>query len=207
MAHGKKEKFAQRVSQLRQAKGVSARDMSLSLGQSAGYINNIENGVNLPSMSMFFYICDYLGVTPEEFFAAELTDPGASADADRLPAAAQQSPAGAAGPAGPGNEITPSPPADREEDGVAFCRFPLSTPPAGDSVPGAPRTGRRPAGQGSHVPYMVYTNGSEGFFITGAGVAAATRVPLRTEWVKNTLPPTTEPSPMSVSPPRIDAPE
>ena len=70
-----KEEFARRVSQLRQAKGVSARDMSLSLGQSAGYINNIENGVNLPSMSMFFYICDYLGVTPEEFFAAELTDP------------------------------------------------------------------------------------------------------------------------------------
>ena len=57
-----KEEFARRVSQLRQAKGVSARDMSLSLGQSAGYINNIENGVNLPSMSMFFYICDYLGV-------------------------------------------------------------------------------------------------------------------------------------------------
>ena len=49
--------------------------MSLSLGQSAGYINNIENGVNLPSMSMFFYICEYLGVTPEEFFTAELADP------------------------------------------------------------------------------------------------------------------------------------
>ena len=46
-----------------------------SLGQSAGYINNIENGVNLPSMSTFFYICEYLGVTPEEFFAAELADP------------------------------------------------------------------------------------------------------------------------------------
>ena len=72
----------------------------------------------------------------------------------------------------------------------------------------APRAqGGALSGQGSHVPYMVYTNGSEGFFITGAGVAAATRVPLRTEWVKNTLPPTTEPSPMSVSPPRIDAPE
>ena len=69
------------------------------------------------------------------------------------------------------------------------------------------RRGGALSGQGSHVPYMVYTNGSEGFFITGAGVAAATRVPLRTEWVKNTLPPTTEPSPMSVSPPRIDAPE
>ena len=62
-----KEEFARRMSQLRQAKGVSARDMSLSLGQSAGYINNSENGVNLPSMAMFFYICDYLEVTPEEF--------------------------------------------------------------------------------------------------------------------------------------------
>ena len=40
-----KKQFARRMSQLRQAKGVSARDMSLSLGQSAGYINNIENGV------------------------------------------------------------------------------------------------------------------------------------------------------------------
>ena len=69
------------------------------------------------------------------------------------------------------------------------------------------RRPRRPARIRSILPYMVYTNGSEGFFITGAGVAAATRVPLRTEWVKNTLPPTTEPSPMSVSPPRIDAPE
>lgn len=55
--------------------------------------------------------------------------------------------------------------------------------------------------------YIVYTNGSPGFFSTGAGVAAATRVPLRTDRVKNTLPPTTEPSPMSVSPPRMDAPE
>ena len=70
-----KKQCARRMSQLRQAKGVSARDMSLSLGQSAGYINNIENGVNLPSMSTFFYICEYLGVTPEEFFTAELADP------------------------------------------------------------------------------------------------------------------------------------
>ena len=49
------EKFAERLSQLRLAKGVSARDMSLSIGQSAGYINNIENKNNLPSMSAFFY--------------------------------------------------------------------------------------------------------------------------------------------------------
>ena len=52
-----KNDFAKRLADLRTVKGVSARDMSLSLGQSAGYINNIENGVNLPSMAVFFYIC------------------------------------------------------------------------------------------------------------------------------------------------------
>ena len=60
--------FAERLAQLRTVKGVSARDMSLSIGQSAGYINNIENKNNLPSMAAFFYICEYLGITPQEFF-------------------------------------------------------------------------------------------------------------------------------------------
>ena len=62
------ENFKLRLSELRGKKGVSARDMSLSIGQNAGYINNIENGKALPSMSAFFYICDYLDVTPKEFF-------------------------------------------------------------------------------------------------------------------------------------------
>ena len=51
------KQFVQRLAELRIQKGVSARDMSLSIGQSAGYINNIENGKNLPSMMSFFYIC------------------------------------------------------------------------------------------------------------------------------------------------------
>ena len=63
-----KEAFTNRLVELRMQKGVSARDMSLSIGQSAGYINNIENSVNYPSMTQFFYICEYLGVTPKEFF-------------------------------------------------------------------------------------------------------------------------------------------
>ena len=62
------KQFIQRLAELRIQKGVSARDMSLSIGQSAGYINNIENGKNLPSMMSFFYICEYLGITPQEFF-------------------------------------------------------------------------------------------------------------------------------------------
>lgn len=70
-----KEQFIQRMTQLRLQKGVSARDMSLSIGQSAGYINNIENGVNLPSMTTFFYICDYLGITPRDFFDTQSPSP------------------------------------------------------------------------------------------------------------------------------------
>ena len=62
------EGFPKRLAQLRQEKGVSARDMSLSLGQSESYINKIENNYAMPSMQGFFYICEFLGVTPAEFF-------------------------------------------------------------------------------------------------------------------------------------------
>lgn len=69
------EQFIERLTTLRMQKGVSARDMSLSLGQSPGYINNIENGVNYPSMSVFFYICEYFGISPKEFFDTETQNP------------------------------------------------------------------------------------------------------------------------------------
>lgn len=63
--------ICERISELRYERGVSARDMSLSLGQSAGYINNIENKKTLPSLPMFLYICEYLNVSPVEFFSEE----------------------------------------------------------------------------------------------------------------------------------------
>lgn len=63
------EEYTQnRIAQLRMAKGTSARDMSLSLGQNGSYINQIENKRALPSLQGLFYICEYLGVTPQEFF-------------------------------------------------------------------------------------------------------------------------------------------
>lgn len=67
--------FPQRLSELRMQKGVSARDMSLSLGQSESYINKIENKRTLPSMNGFFYICEYLDITPQEFFNVESIAP------------------------------------------------------------------------------------------------------------------------------------
>ena len=57
-----------RIKQLRLQKEVSARDMSLSIGQNGTYINQIEIGRNLPSLQALFYICDYLKITPHQFF-------------------------------------------------------------------------------------------------------------------------------------------
>ena len=69
--------FAQRLASLREQKRVSAREMSLSIGQNASYINRIENKKAFPSMQGFFYICEFLGVTPGEFFSAENETPAA----------------------------------------------------------------------------------------------------------------------------------
>lgn len=69
------EWFAARLTQLRLQKGISARDMSLSLGQSESYINKIENKRTLPSLTVFFYICDYFGITPAEFFNQDAAAP------------------------------------------------------------------------------------------------------------------------------------
>lgn len=63
------EWFYNRLTELRTQKGVSARDMSLSLGQSESYINKIENRRTLPSFTGFIYICEYLGISPREFFS------------------------------------------------------------------------------------------------------------------------------------------
>ena len=68
--------FSLRLAQLREQKGVSARDMSLSMGQNPGYINNIESGKSMPSLAGVFYICDYLGITPSAFFDTYVAAPG-----------------------------------------------------------------------------------------------------------------------------------
>ena len=67
--------FAIRLARLREKKNVSARDMSLSIGQNPGYINNIETGKSKPSLDGIFFICEYLGVSPSEFFDMESSNP------------------------------------------------------------------------------------------------------------------------------------
>lgn len=67
--------FSLRIATLRTKKGVSARDMSLSMGQNPGYINNIESGKSMPSLTGIFYICDYLQITPSELFDLGVENP------------------------------------------------------------------------------------------------------------------------------------
>lgn len=67
--------FSLRLAQLRNRKGVSARDMSLSIGQNPGYINNIESGKAMPSMTNFFFICEYLNISPKDFFDFDCKNP------------------------------------------------------------------------------------------------------------------------------------
>ena len=64
-----------RISQLRIKKGVSEYRMSTDLGHSKSYIQSISSGKSLPSFSEFLYICEYLGVTPVEFFDTGIEDP------------------------------------------------------------------------------------------------------------------------------------
>lgn len=58
-----------RITQLRLQKGVSEYKMSYDLGHSRSYIYNISSGKSLPPWSEFFAICEYFGITPEQFFS------------------------------------------------------------------------------------------------------------------------------------------
>ena len=71
-----REDFAARLTGLRNARGVSAREMSLSIGQNPG-----------------FFICEYLKITPADFFdlgnaapseTAELTQAARGLSAEQL---------------------------------------------------------------------------------------------------------------------------
>lgn len=67
--------FAERLTALRLQKNISAREMSLALGQNESYINRIENGKTFPSMQVFFYICEFLEISPREFWDMENESP------------------------------------------------------------------------------------------------------------------------------------
>lgn len=64
-----------RITNLRIKKGVAEYQMSLDLGHSRNYIQNISSGKSKPSIEEFLYICEYLGVTPSDFFDEQTPEP------------------------------------------------------------------------------------------------------------------------------------
>ena len=70
-----------RIAQLRIKKGISEYQMSLDLGHSRGYIQNISSGKSLPSIEGLFDICDYFDLTPAQFFDSSESDPALVSEA------------------------------------------------------------------------------------------------------------------------------
>lgn len=64
-----------RITELRIKKGVSEYKMSLELGHSRSYMQSISSGRSLPSLLEFLYICEYLNVTPKDFFDQSIRNP------------------------------------------------------------------------------------------------------------------------------------
>ena len=64
-----------RITDLRIKKGVSEYQMSLDLGHSRSYIQNIASGRSKPSIDEFLYICEYLNITPRDFFDEGVAEP------------------------------------------------------------------------------------------------------------------------------------
>ena len=64
-----------RLATLRTKKKVSAREMSLAIGQNPNYVNHIETGNAAPSLLGLSYICEYLGITMGEFFDFDSANP------------------------------------------------------------------------------------------------------------------------------------
>ena len=69
------DKFVrERITALRMSKGVSEVELSLAVGMSKNYINNLVNHEGYPSLQTLLDICDYFGITPIEFFDEALED-------------------------------------------------------------------------------------------------------------------------------------
>lgn len=64
-----------RIIYFHNTKNISARALSLELGMSSEYINQVENGKISPSTDFLMSFCEYFGITMGEFFQEELKYP------------------------------------------------------------------------------------------------------------------------------------
>ena len=64
-----------RITELRIQKGVSEYKMSMDLGHNKSYIAHISAGRTMPSLPELLYICEYLEISPSDFFDESATYP------------------------------------------------------------------------------------------------------------------------------------
>lgn len=63
-----KEFLRNRVYQIRTSNNISARNLSLELGMSSEYINQLESGKLNPSIDFLINFCAYFSISLSEFF-------------------------------------------------------------------------------------------------------------------------------------------
>ena len=65
------EKFVcDRITELREKRGISEHRLSLELGKSGSYIRSITSGATMPSVKELFNIILYFEMSPADFFTA-----------------------------------------------------------------------------------------------------------------------------------------
>lgn len=57
-----------RIAKIRNSRNISARSLSLNLGMSSEYVNQVENGRLNPSLEFLLNFCDYFNITIGVFF-------------------------------------------------------------------------------------------------------------------------------------------
>lgn len=63
-----KEFIKNRVYQIRNSHKISARSLSLDLGMSSEYINQLESGRMSPSLDFIINFCEYFNLSLSDFF-------------------------------------------------------------------------------------------------------------------------------------------
>mgnify|MGYP002543169093 CR=1 FL=1 len=67
----RKRFIGDRITALRMQKGISEAQLSRELERNKGYLQNITSGRAIPSMDMFFELCNYFEITPQQFFSVQ----------------------------------------------------------------------------------------------------------------------------------------
>ena len=65
----------EKISSIRMSNGISSRKLSLKLGKSTEYLNQLENNRLNPSLEFLYEFCHYFRITLSDFFNKHNTHP------------------------------------------------------------------------------------------------------------------------------------